>query len=74
MDYLYDRLLDAEPNEVAVIVQQLSGHNSELTERLWAVMEHPDKEHQNRRLKGGGGPGGLRPGESNTGTKPPAGR
>ncbi len=52
-DYLYDRLLDAEPQETAVIVKELSGHKGDLTERLWAVMEHPEKGREDRRLRAG---------------------
>ena len=51
MDYLYDRLLDAEPQETAVVVKGLSGNKGDLTERLWSVMEHPDKGHEDRRLR-----------------------
>ena len=53
VDYLYDRLLDAEPQETAVIVKELSGHKGDLTERLWAVMEQPDKGRKDRRLRAG---------------------
>jgi hypothetical protein len=33
-DYLYERLLSAEPNEVPVLVDALEPHKQELTERL----------------------------------------
>jgi formylglycine-generating enzyme required for sulfatase activity len=51
VDYLYEHLLDAEPDEVRVFVQQLSGHKGELTERLWAALEQPGKDHQDRQLR-----------------------
>ena len=51
VDYLYDRLPDAEPDEAGVLVQQLSGHKEELTERLWAMVEQPGKGHEDRRLR-----------------------
>jgi serine/threonine protein kinase/formylglycine-generating enzyme required for sulfatase activity len=51
VDYLYQRLLDAEPQETAVVVQQLSGYKDDLTERLWAIMLHPEPKHEDRRLR-----------------------
>jgi serine/threonine protein kinase/formylglycine-generating enzyme required for sulfatase activity len=51
VDYLYDHLLDAEPDEVRVFVQQLSDHKGELIERLWTVLEQPGKDHEDRRLR-----------------------
>jgi len=50
-DYLYGRLLDAEPQEAAVLVKQLSDHKGELIDRLWAVVERPDKGREDRRLR-----------------------
>ena len=41
VEYLYDRLLNAEPNEVPVIRDALAPHKDELVERLWAVVEQP---------------------------------
>src|SRR5262249_38479594 len=42
VDYLYGRLLDAEPQEMAVIRDALRPHKERLVERLWAVLEHPE--------------------------------
>ncbi|HKI31191.1 MAG TPA: SUMF1/EgtB/PvdO family nonheme iron enzyme, partial [Gemmataceae bacterium] len=39
VDYLYDRLLAAEPQEVIVLREELRPHAETLGERLWAVLE-----------------------------------
>ena len=39
-DYLYSRLLNADPSELPVIRQVLSGHQKALVERLWRVLEN----------------------------------
>jgi formylglycine-generating enzyme required for sulfatase activity len=44
VDYLYDRLLDAEPSEVPVIRDALAPHKDELLDKLWAVAEAPGKQ------------------------------
>ncbi|HVS40066.1 MAG TPA: bifunctional serine/threonine-protein kinase/formylglycine-generating enzyme family protein [Gemmataceae bacterium] len=51
VDYLYEHLLDADPDEVGVFVAQLSDHKDELTERLWDVTQQPGKGHEDRRLR-----------------------
>ena len=51
VDYLYGRLLDAEPAEAAVLVRQLAGHKEELIERLWPVVERPEKGREDRLLR-----------------------
>jgi serine/threonine protein kinase/formylglycine-generating enzyme required for sulfatase activity len=51
VDYLYDRLLDAEPHEVPVIRDALAPYGDELMDRLWAVVETPDKGKESRRLR-----------------------
>jgi len=38
-EYLYRRLLNANPSELPVIRKALDGHRAELVERLWAVLE-----------------------------------
>jgi eukaryotic-like serine/threonine-protein kinase len=50
-DYLYGRLLDAEPSEASVIVRQLSSRKGELMDRLWAVLEQPYTGRENRLLR-----------------------
>jgi eukaryotic-like serine/threonine-protein kinase len=40
-DYLYGRLLDAEPQEVPVIRDALAPHKERLVGRLWRVVERP---------------------------------
>jgi len=39
-EYLYRRLLTADPHELPVIRKALDGHQKELMERLWAVLEN----------------------------------
>jgi eukaryotic-like serine/threonine-protein kinase len=51
VDYLYGRLLDSDPPELGVMVRGLSDHKGELIERLWAVVEQPEKAHEGRRLR-----------------------
>jgi formylglycine-generating enzyme required for sulfatase activity len=49
--YLYGRLLDAQPGEVAVIRDALASHKDELLDKLWAVVEAPDKNQESQRLR-----------------------
>jgi formylglycine-generating enzyme required for sulfatase activity len=51
VDYLYGRLLDAEPQEVAVVRDALLPYQDVLVEVLWAVVERPDLGHEGRRLR-----------------------
>jgi serine/threonine protein kinase len=51
VEYLYGRLLDAEPQEAAVIRKALLPHKDELIERLWASVEGPPKGHEGQRLQ-----------------------
>ena len=39
-EYLYRRLLNANPSELPVIRTALDGHQAELVEKLWAVLEN----------------------------------
>jgi hypothetical protein len=50
VEYLYSRLLDAEPLEVAVIRDALARNKDELADRLWAVVEKSDKGKERPRL------------------------
>ena len=50
VDYLYERLLKGEPQEVVVIREALLGHKADLTERLWTLLENP-KNDQDQRLR-----------------------
>ena len=43
VDYLNGRLLDAEPREVPVIRDALAPHQDTLQDKLWMVVETPDK-------------------------------
>src|SRR5262249_28507723 len=51
VEYLYGRLLDAEPPAVPVIREALADSSSELVDRLWAVVEQPVKGKEQRRLR-----------------------
>jgi eukaryotic-like serine/threonine-protein kinase len=55
VEYLYGRLLDAEPHEVPVIRDFLAPHADELLDRLWAVVETPDKGKESQRLRAAAG-------------------
>ncbi|HEV3256449.1 MAG TPA: formylglycine-generating enzyme family protein [Gemmataceae bacterium] len=51
VDYLLGRLLDAAPQEVPVIQDALVPHKHGLVERLWTVVEQPDKGKESQRLR-----------------------
>ena len=51
VDYLYGRLLDAEPHEVPVIRDALAPHKDALLDKLWAVVETPEKGKESQRLR-----------------------
>ena len=51
VEYLYGRLLDAEPGQVPVIRDALATQQSELVDRLWAVVESPEKGKESQRLR-----------------------
>jgi formylglycine-generating enzyme required for sulfatase activity len=50
VDYLYSRLLAAAPEEVPVIRDALAPYKDQLLERLWGVVEKPDKDQESQRL------------------------
>jgi len=49
--YLHGRLLDAEPHEVPVIRDALAPHKDELRDKLWAVVDKPEKGKEPQRLR-----------------------
>src|SRR5205823_6237533 len=51
IEYLYRRLLDAEQHEVPVIRDALAVHRADLVDRLWAVVERPEKGEEQQRLR-----------------------
>lgn len=51
VDYLYGRLLDAEPHEVLVIRDGLAWHKDELLAKLWVAVETPEKGKASQRLR-----------------------
>src|SRR5262249_17763565 len=51
VDYLYGRLLDAQPQEVPVLRDFLDPHKDGLRERLWAVVEKSEKGTEGQRLR-----------------------
>jgi eukaryotic-like serine/threonine-protein kinase len=50
-EYLYARLLDAEPSEVAVIGQALSPFKDSLVGKLWEVAANPPRGKEHQRLR-----------------------
>jgi serine/threonine protein kinase/formylglycine-generating enzyme required for sulfatase activity len=50
VEYLYGRLLDAGPTELAVLRDALRGHREELVPRLWAVVRR-EREDPDRRFR-----------------------
>jgi serine/threonine protein kinase/formylglycine-generating enzyme required for sulfatase activity len=51
VDYLYGRMLEADPNEVPVIREALAPHKEELLDKLWNVVEQPAKGQEAQRLR-----------------------
>jgi len=49
--FLYDHLLDAEPQEILVIRDALALHKDELLNKLWAVVEKPEPGKEKQRLR-----------------------
>ena len=50
-DYLSDRLLDAQPHEFLVIRDALVRHEGILRDKLWHVVESPEKGKESQRLR-----------------------
>jgi serine/threonine protein kinase/formylglycine-generating enzyme required for sulfatase activity len=48
VEFLYGRLLKAEPPELVVLRQSLLDHKQDLTERLWTVLENPQHNQDER--------------------------
>jgi len=48
VEYLYGRLLQAQPQEVTVIREALSDHKADLTDRLWTLLENPQNDQDER--------------------------
>src|SRR5262249_40493089 len=48
VEYLYSRLLRAEPHEITAITTLLRDHQGVLRERLWAVLANPKKDLDQR--------------------------
>ena len=51
VDFLYGRVLAAEPNEVPVIRDALIPHKNALLGKLWSVVETPEKGKEPARLR-----------------------
>jgi formylglycine-generating enzyme required for sulfatase activity len=49
--FLFDRLLDAKPDEVSVIRDALAPYQQPLIEKLWSVVESPEKGNSSHRLQ-----------------------
>jgi eukaryotic-like serine/threonine-protein kinase len=63
--YLYDRLLEAEPHEVPVIRDALAPHKDKLLEKLWAVVEKPERGKESQRLRAAAALAGYEPESEN---------
>ena len=50
LPYLKDRLLRAEPQEISVIRQSLSGHKQMLVAECWRVLQNPTEEDRGKAL------------------------
>src|SRR5207248_3275802 len=48
VEYLYERLLKAQPQEVMVVREALGGHQQDLTERLWTLLENRQNDQEKR--------------------------
>jgi hypothetical protein len=48
VEYLYERLLNAEPTELPVIRDALMGHRGDLVERLWKVLSNVQGDAERR--------------------------
>ena len=46
VDYLYDRLTDAQPSEIDVLRRALLVHKERLIEKLWGVVKSPSNDQQ----------------------------
>ena len=51
VDYLYGRLLNAEPPEAHVIRDALAPHKEALTGKLWIIVEQPPRGKEGQRLR-----------------------
>ncbi len=61
VEYLYRCLLDAEPRELAVLRDALTPHRDRLRERLWAVVQQPERGKVQQRLRAAGALAGYDP-------------
>jgi formylglycine-generating enzyme required for sulfatase activity len=53
VDYLEERLLDAQPEELLVLREALAPYREQLLNHLWAVVEAPEKGKESQRLRAG---------------------
>jgi serine/threonine protein kinase/formylglycine-generating enzyme required for sulfatase activity len=51
VNYLYERLLDAQPHAVPVLRDALAPHQAELLNRLWLAVEKPEKGKEQKRMR-----------------------
>ncbi len=51
VDYLYGRLLEADAQELPVIRDALAAHKDGLLDKLWPVVEKPEKGKESQRLR-----------------------
>jgi serine/threonine protein kinase/formylglycine-generating enzyme required for sulfatase activity len=51
LEYLYGQLLEAQPHEVPIIIDELVTHKDQLIDKLWAVVDKPEKGKDMQRLR-----------------------
>ncbi len=51
VEFLFRRLLAAEPHEVPIIRNSLSAHGESLRDKLWQVVQAPEKGKESQRLR-----------------------
>ena len=51
IDFLFGRLLEAEPGEIGVIERALAPHHSQLENKLWEAALHPGAGKETQRLR-----------------------
>jgi hypothetical protein len=52
VEFLYNCLLDAQPQEMRVLRSSLAPYKQQLLDNLWAVVEQPSKGQEHQRLRG----------------------
>jgi formylglycine-generating enzyme required for sulfatase activity len=51
LDYVFERTLNAEPDEIAVLTEALAPFHADWVERAWAIFSQPDTNAKSQRLR-----------------------